>query len=728
MARTPKKKNPRTEPEARDDDGPDIEDRNEELGDRPELQECLLELYKDVEKGLENQWDRTNCSTDYWDIYNCKLGSKQYYSGNSQIFLPIVHDAVNARVTRFVNQVFPQGGRYVDVITEDGEHPHALMSLCEHYIRKARMRTTVVPALLRNGDVEGQYNVYVSWQEKKRHVVYRVETPLSPGPEPEEDVKEETITEGRPAVEVISDSDVLVLPNRAATIDDAVRVYGGSVTIVRRWSKAKIKKMEADGEIMPEAAKVLLDDMKKSHGAQRDKAKQQSDAAGVKTEGGMSFAQVYETWTELTIPPADKRDGDNRGDERRICRVYYGGERLILGCKRNPNWSDKIPLFSAPVEQVEGSFKGRSKIQPVEQTQYYANDAINEAADSSMFALMPIIMTDPERNPRTGSMVLSLAAVWECDPNSTQFAKFPDIWKSGFEIVASCKAQIMQTLSVSPAAITQSQSQKNKPSQADIAREQQVDILTTADAVTILEEGILSPVVNFMLELDHQHRRDKMLVRQFGDMGVRAKMERIGPVQMDKRWSLRWFGVEQARNQMQMQQQIAGIATIMKIPAQMYQGYRLNLVPVITHMVEGLFGPRLAPLIFVDQAKEVTLDAKLENEWLIEGTELAIHPMDPDPEHVQVHQQALQQTGDPNGVIRRHIARHMMQMQMKQQAALMQAAQQMMAGGGEGGAHGRAGAQPRGARGNGQQHPGAAHRDQIGPQSGAMPQLRQGGQ
>src|SRR5260370_35562143 len=98
-----------------------------------------------------------------------------------------------------------------------------------------------------------------------------------------------------------------------------------------------------------------------------------------------------------------------------------------------------------------------------------------------MYSMMPIVMTDPNRNPRIGSMVLSLAAVWETDPQSTQFAKFPDIWTSGFEIVASCKAQIMQTLSVSPAAITKSSSQKSKPSHADVACDLQVDLLTTTE-------------------------------------------------------------------------------------------------------------------------------------------------------------------------------------------------------------------------------------------------------
>lgn len=724
MVKDPKKPDPRVDPPKGERDANpqlDPDDRQEELSDDKDIEDALLELYKDIEQGLENQYDRANVGMDYWDLYNCRLSSRQYYAGNSKIFVPIVHDAVNARVTRFTNQIFPTNGRFVEVTSMDGEIPHGEMALAEHYIEKAKLRTVVVPALLRNGDVEGQYNVYVSWKERKRHVTFKKPRPELAGQDDDEapeDVVHETLVEGRPHVEVLADSDILVLPHTAPTINEAL-ANGGSVTILRRWSKAKIKQLIEDEEIKKDAGKLLLKEMSTEKQATTiNKQKVVVDAAGIKVSGGMKHALVYETWTQLTI-----------GNERRLCKIYYGSEKIILSARRNPNWSDKINLFSIPVEKIEGVFKGQSKLVPCEQVQYYANDAINEAADSSMYSMMPIVMTDPERNPRIGSMVLSLAAVWECDPTSTTFAKFPDLWKAGFEIVASCKAQIMQSLSVSPAAITQSNQQKAKPSQADIAREQQVDILTTADAVTVLEQGILTPVVNFMIELDHQHRKNKLLIRQFGQVGIRARMEWMEPIQMGKRLMFKWFGVEQARSAMQMQQQISAANVLGSIPPDKYPGYKLNLVPLITQMVENVFGPRLAPLIFQDEAKEMTIPADVENEWMVQhNLNLAIHPMDEDMQHLQEHAKALQETQDSTGVIRAHMARHQMQMQMKQQAMLAQ--KLAMMGGGQGGppqqgGRPRPGAQNKPPRG-GQGPAGAPNRDQLTAQSGAPPALRGG--
>jgi hypothetical protein len=229
------------------------EDRNEQLCDQEDVQEACEKLFKEVQKGYSNQWDRSNQELDFWDIYHCQLGPKQFYSGNSKIFVPIVHDAVNARKTRFVNQMFPISGKHVQV-TASEDKPQDIMSLLEFYIRKSKMRTRVAPAVVRNGDIEGQYNVMVHWVNNKRHVAMRVKhkpkldmVPIE-GEDEFDDIEEQTIVHQYPMVEVLPDADVCVLPANAESIEGALD-DGGSVTVIRRWSKAKIKALIADGEI-----------------------------------------------------------------------------------------------------------------------------------------------------------------------------------------------------------------------------------------------------------------------------------------------------------------------------------------------------------------------------------------------------------------------------------------------------------------------------------------------
>ena len=166
-----KKKELLTKPDDREADFEVGLDRDEELSTQKKIEDALLEVYVDIEKGFQAQLERADEIADYWDIYNNKLNQHQFYNGNSRIFVPITHDAVNARKTRFVNQLFPVTGRFVEVTTEDGTLPQAEMALLEHYVRASKMRTQVAPALVKNGDVEGQYTVYVDWVETTRHVV-----------------------------------------------------------------------------------------------------------------------------------------------------------------------------------------------------------------------------------------------------------------------------------------------------------------------------------------------------------------------------------------------------------------------------------------------------------------------------------------------------------------------------------------------------------------------------
>ena len=699
--------------EATEDDP--LPSRSDDLAQDGEVEEFLLELYNDVQKGFEDQNDRSNDLQEYWDIYNCKLGHNQFYMGNSKIFVPIVFDAINARKTRFANQIFPKSGRYVDVTTEDDVIPYAQVALAEHYVRKAKLRT-LMPALLKNGDIEGSYHVYVRWSNAKRYVTQRIDKPvvaeegeqdgeavLDPDentPDIEEDVE---VKDEFAVVEVIADSDICILPATADGVEEAVEA-GGSVTILRRWSKSKIKRMINDQESDKEMGKEILAEMAKDVKEPRaDKEKAMVDAAGIQRDGRGRYCLVYETWCLVDIEGKKKR-----------CRTFFLGSDKIGSCKRNPLWCDRIPLISCPVDKVQGAMKGISRVQAVRDLQYFANDACNEAADSSAFAMMPIIMTNPEKNPRIGSMILALAAIWECDPQSTQFAKFPDLWKDGLEIVAQTRNQIFQTLSVNPAQITQTAS-KQKRNQAELANEQQVDLLTTADAVTVLEEGVLGPVITLIMEMDYQYRDKSIAVARYGTLGREAAMQEIKPIQMGNRVSYQWLGVEAARNAQQMQQQIAAINVIRGVPPEMYQGHVLDLSPVISMMLESVFGPRITPRIFKDIRYQLSQDPEQENEMMIAGMPAFVHPLDDHKQHIAVHMKGLPL--DPSENIKGHIQQHMQAMTAAltaQSQAMMPKGQQGGPGGGGPGVAGqpRPGAQPMAPRG-GQNPPGAIHQDRM---------------
>jgi len=639
--------------------------RDAELSGRPQVKKQLLDVFADVQEGFTDQSDRTDGIMDNWDLYNCKLTDKQFYNGQSRIFLPYIADAVDARKTRFCNQIFPQSGRYVDVTTGDETLPDATIALIETYIRRAKLKTEVMPALCVNGDVEGQYTVYVSWAEEYRRVTRRervanvvVEDVEFPELGEHDEYQEEDETVGRPVVEAIHDADVLILPVSANSVSEAIAA-DGSATILRRWTKGRIRRAIDDGEIVAEAGKALLTEMQKAQkGQMRDTAERLAAAAGIKDNG--AYALVYETWTNLKV--------DGRW---MLCVAFYGGDDNVLGCKRCPYWCDLPPILSVPVRKMTGVLKGKAPVDRVATIQIFANDTINEAADTAHFSAMPIVMSDPEKNPKTNTMVLGLGAVWETSPKDTQFAQFPELWVNGMNRAMQCQTQIQQSLGVNPAMMPMTTGGDSKRSQAEIANEQQVDILTTADAVSVLEDGILTPLIQRIVEYDHQFREKKTTVAVYGGMGARANMEDVEPIQLNKRFEFSWLGVEAARNAAQLQQQIAGMNILKGIPPQMYPGYRLNLKPAIESMTLSMFGPRLAPLIF-EKVEGVTVDPMIENTMLENGFMTEVHPADDDELHMTDHMAALQAMGgvDPHGTFRDHIAKHQQQVMMKSQAAI----------------------------------------------------------
>jgi hypothetical protein len=690
-----------------DDDAPKSKRktrRDQELSGRLAISERLTDIFADVEKGFQDQRDRQNTIMDHWDAYNCKLTEAQGYNGNSRICVPFIADAIDARKTRFVNQMFPQSGRSVECISSDETQPDAIVALMEDYILKCRLRTEVAPALSVSGDLEGQYNLYVDWSQTERHTVRRVQKAIEvdgvelPGEEPFDSMEEEVLVDAGPDIEVLNDSDVLILPTTTNSVRKAIDA-GGSVTVKRRWSKTQIREMMDRGEIIRSAGETLLETMSKPEGAgHSDIAKKQAEAAGVKAGGGGGkYCIGYETWTKLKVDA-----------ERRLCVARWAGE--VLGCKLCPYWSDLEPVISVPVKKVAGLAKGRAPVISSIDMQVFANDMTNAGADTAYFSAMPIIAADPQASP--GPLILGLAAIWKIAPDAVKFMQFPELWRGSQEIVANIKQQIFQSLGVNPAMIPQSTGGKQKRNQAEIAQEQQVDMLTTADAVSVLED-VFNQMLERILWYDHQFRDEETTVRQYGEMGLRAQMQAIEPIQMGTRYTLRWLGVETARNAAMIQQQIAFLNVLKGIPPQMMQGYKINLAPAIVNAAYAMFGYRVAPLIVQDMRYQQSVDPELENKLLAEGFDLMVHPGDDDPKHMEAHLQAKQADGDVHATFASHMQKHQMQMQAKAMAAQQQMQQQ---GGQPGGGQGPQGPQggsqpqpPRPMRGPG----GMIHPDQL---------------
>ncbi|KVE68951.1 hypothetical protein WI96_03400 [Burkholderia vietnamiensis] len=721
MARSkkPKKQDDKPAVETLDARALDAEKTGEEIenwADQPDSDAYTeaAKLYPKISKCYENKQEQMDRCAEYWSIYNAQPDENQQYSGNSQCYIPAVRNAVNARMKRTLAQLFPVNHKHVGATGPDGNMPFAQISLLEHYIRSAAVKD-VVRADLIAGDVTGQWNLYIDWSRTQRRITELIKKPPiledhELGGEVEdlaadeddwdwEKESKEVTTEG-PDVVPFATEDLAVYPPTCNDIEKA------TATAIRlRLTVDAVQQFIDEGVFVGVEAKELVDNLAKPDGG-REKyvpPKKRTGDAGIRTEGTFKYALIYEVHTNLDL-----------GKGKEPCFVYFAGQDVILGIIRNPFWSGKRPIISAPIERITGSFFGISKIEPVKFLQWNLNDFWNMGQDSAQYSLLPITMVDPLSNPNYQSMVVGLAAVWLTDPNKTKFANFPAIYKDAIPLCENLKQQINESMDVNDAMLGKMPAgRKNQAQMAAMAQQQESNIIDNAKRY---EEVVLNPLLEWMFELDRQFRTEELTVEVLGELGARANLQKIPPQAFGERYFFRWCGTSYQQNLQRMQQMIAWMNVLRGIPPQQLDGRRLNIGPILEYGTEQIFGPEVAPRILIDERNMFHLDPQDENLMMHNGLSAEIHQADDDRAHIAAHLQAAQLTGDPQGLFRAHVQQHQQAMQAKlqaQQAPKQPQGQPGVPGGAGPGVAGtpRAGAQPGQPRPQGPA--GMIHPDQI---------------
>lgn len=662
--------------------------------DNSKVVEKAKALYKQVVTGFSEEKKAQNDMVDEcWDIYNCELGDAQMYDGDSQIFEPIVRDAVEARRKRFTAMLFPSVGNNIQCISETGDIPQETVAILQRHIEKSNLRATLSSMLLA-GDVEGQWSLMLSWKSIKRKVTRKVmkDDPLAL--ESHSDIEEEEIVESGPDIRVLPAQDLWVFPATVRNIDEAE-----IVAVALRLTDADLDQMVEDGLLL----KRKVDQMSKDAGADQQKWADKSRAAdaGIKMKTGQKFALVYMVFSKL------KLDG-----EKTSAITFLGGSNNVLGIVKNPYWSGKVPIISAPVDRTPGSFWGKSKIEPVRMLAYQLNDITNMGMDSAQYSLLPIVMTDPLKNPRVGSMVMGKAAIWETSPNDTKVLSFPQLYQHALTLRSAVKQQIMESMDVNESMLGKAPPGR-KNAQA-IAAQSAEALATIGDVVRRCETDVMTPLLEWLYELDVQFRDDDLWIQIEGEHGVQAKMQRIPPQQVNERYHFKWLGMEQTTGAQRIQQMIGWMNVLRSIPPQQLNGRRLDVGPLVDYISETTFGPTMSQNILVDERHKTLVPPMVEVELILNGFEVAPNPLDNQIEHIQALQMAAQKTGDPTGAFRKQIAQRVQMLQS--QLPHPQPGQPGSPGAqGQPGLPGqgpRPGAAPGVPRG-GQNPPGAVHPDQM---------------
>lgn len=671
--------------------------------------ECL-KFYKTIAQAYKNKEELDEGIDEYWNIYNATMDDNSIYQGNSRCYIPAIRNAINARAKRALKQNFPQKYNHVDAIGTDGQKPYPALAMLEHYIRTTKLKS-VVRSMYVSGDVTGQWNLYVDWLRSIRNVsnfvrrnppIDALEGEASIPDEEEEIIEDQEIVEDGPTITDFATEDLAIIP---PTCNDIEKAH--IVCLKLRMDKAAIERFVEDGVfILPEGSEISDWINNKNVKEKRNPAKKRTNDAGVKTEGTNKYALIYEATVRLEFEDGKKSLG----------YIYYAGDDDIIGIIKAPQWGQKRPILSAPVDRISGSAYGISKVEAVKWLQWNLNDFYNMGQDSAMYSMLPIVMSDPEKNPNYAMMVYGLAAVWPVDPNSTKFSSFPSLWKDSMEMCGAIENQINKALDVNDSMMGAApKGRKNANAVGAQQQEQSVPILDHAER---FEEEILNPLMERFFEYDAQFREEDLTVLTMGEIGVEAAMEVIPPMQWENRYFFQWNGTEYVMNMQRMQQQIATMNVLRGIPPQQLNGRRLDITPILEILTNNVFGSELSGRILIDDRNKYTVSPEIEDEMMLNGIRVDVHDSDNDQEHMQKHMVAGQISGDPVGLIRTHMQAHMQSIEKKRQMALgaqqQQGGDQGVPGGAGPGVAGTPamGAQPQGPRIM-QQPNGAIHPDSL---------------
>lgn len=621
-------------------------------------------IYARVVQSYKDRKDADDEVAENWNVYNAIQDDNQTYIGVANTYLPIVRDSINARAKRAMRQLFPNKYKHVEAVGSDPQDPQTQLSILEHYIRTTKLKE-ICRSQLVSGDVTGNWGFYVDWSETSHIIKQAIKASpalqtvagenleLTAGKEEVQGTEDKEIeTSGPEIVEFITE-DLSVIPTTCTDTEKAE-----IVTLKLRMSVDQVQEMVDAGWFVLEE-KGTIDEWVKSHGeAPKDASKARAEEAGIKVDGDNTHAMVYWSTVRMKVekdkPPV-------------LLYVYFGGEDEILGIIEATQWGQKRPFITAQVDRIAGSFVGISKIRPVKSLQWAVNDFWNMGQDSATYSLLPVVMTDPLKNPNYAMMVYGLAAVWPVDPNSTKMAVFPSLWKDAVQYCQAIKSQIFESMEVNDMMMGAMPS--GRKNNAMVGAQQQESSVSVIYHAERFEETMLDPLMERLFEYDTQYRDEDMEIITLGGIGVKSIMQTVPPQEWGERYCFQWCGTSFVMGIQQMQQQIATMNVLRGVPPQQLNGRTLDITPILEILVQNVFGVEVGQRVLVDNRNKYSVPVEIEDELMINGIMTDVHEQDDDTQHIQAHQAAAKASGDLAGIIRTHIQAHMQALIQKRQMA-----------------------------------------------------------
>lgn len=346
--------------------------------------------------------------------------------------------------------------------------------------------------------------------------------------------------------------------------------------------------------------------------------------------------------------------------------------RTLIRLVRNPFWFQHAPYCASRYLARPGKvFYGLSLPDKIRSQGKSMNDLMNQTMDSITYALNPIAIIDPALAGDVNSMKFMPGARWLGSPEGIRFEQMVDVSPTGLRAMQEVRGQIAQFSDNSPGIAPQLQGKVRSATQAGIVQQgvsQKQKVQTKNEELNV---SVPMCKMTHMLLLQYQEEEYQIMIQ--GPEAGEWITKSIDPAKLvgDVEWI--WKGAEQdERNAVKSQQLIAFYQAALQTAAILPPG-ELDIGGLFRRIAKEAFNIERLDEIFKSLRDQKTVDAKLENIILKDGTDLPINAGDNDDEHITDHNVIMDDpkvTDEVKLVTLRHIEKH--EVQKKGKAALTQ--------------------------------------------------------
>lgn len=359
-------------------------------------------------------------------------------------------------------------------------------------------------------------------------------------------------------------------------------------------------------------------------------------------------------------------------------------DELVVQWRRAPWWHLLPDYLATKFIERDNDFYGHSLCDVFDRLQYFTNDIMNQAGDALTWGMNPVVAIDPFAVQDPTSIRFRPAAKWmiRAPRESVTFLEpSKESAQVGFVAIQQLIALINDVANVAPFSGAGTGGARSRGRALNTATGMQIvlseNLIQVAEVIENIEGMELNPMLTMVHAMTQQCLDRDQWLRVAGAGGAQVE-KKVTRADLIGTYDFQWLASASSHNtQVRSQQMLTMLQILARVPPQVFasQNKQVDYAYLVKQIWTVGFEQQDADRLLVDIQPVRSLDPESENQLIVmgRGDEVKVSPADQDQQHLQIHDQVMQDQSVPMDLkaqMFEHMRAHMAGMIAKQ---LMQA-------------------------------------------------------